>query len=167
MDLRQPLPFSSRNPQGRRVRRDDDALYTFKEGDFHRLKDPKTLLKYMLHSFLCKEKLILKSGGTQLKPPITKNQDSSLAKFTQREITRYILRVLRIILVILPNIRVNFISPEDGKSCAWSNINKALCRFNTSVGNPVKKILLKLNLSDHRSILTDSKANVKLVVEIP
>ncbi|GJY44095.1 retrovirus-related pol polyprotein from transposon TNT 1-94 [Tanacetum coccineum] len=30
-------------------------------------------------------------------------------------------------------------------------------RFNTIAGNPVKKILLKLNLSDHRSILTDSK----------
>ncbi|GJZ95531.1 hypothetical protein Tco_0667865 [Tanacetum coccineum] len=31
-------------------------------------------------------------------------------------------------------------------------------RFNTTAGNPVKKILLKLNLSDHRSILTDLKA---------
>ncbi|GJV53915.1 endoglucanase 1-like protein [Tanacetum coccineum] len=30
-------------------------------------------------------------------------------------------------------------------------------RFDTPAGNPVKKILLKLNLSDHRSILTDSK----------
>ncbi|GJY31994.1 hypothetical protein Tco_0415489 [Tanacetum coccineum] len=30
-------------------------------------------------------------------------------------------------------------------------------RFNTTAGNPVKKILLKLNLSDHRSILMDSK----------
>ncbi|GKB21292.1 hypothetical protein Tco_0855215 [Tanacetum coccineum] len=30
-------------------------------------------------------------------------------------------------------------------------------RFNTTAGNPVKKILLKLNLSDHRSILTDLK----------
>ncbi|GJS58651.1 hypothetical protein Tco_0653435 [Tanacetum coccineum] len=29
--------------------------------------------------------------------------------------------------------------------------------FYTSVGNPVKEILLKLNLPDHRSILTDSK----------
>ncbi|GJU11441.1 hypothetical protein Tco_1133837 [Tanacetum coccineum] len=29
---------------------------------------------------------------------------------------------------------------------------------NTSAGNPVKKILLKLNLSDHRSILTDPMA---------
>ncbi|GJW44434.1 hypothetical protein Tco_0073233 [Tanacetum coccineum] len=32
-------------------------------------------------------------------------------------------------------------------------------RFNTTAGNPVKKILLKLNLSDHRSILTDSKVD--------
>ncbi|GJU10055.1 hypothetical protein Tco_1132451 [Tanacetum coccineum] len=29
--------------------------------------------------------------------------------------------------------------------------------FETSAGNPVKEILLKLNLPDHRSILTDSK----------
>ncbi|GKC55798.1 hypothetical protein Tco_1083396, partial [Tanacetum coccineum] len=29
-------------------------------------------------------------------------------------------------------------------------------RFNTSAGNPIKEILLKLNLSDHRSILMDS-----------
>ncbi|GKD67382.1 hypothetical protein Tco_1309490, partial [Tanacetum coccineum] len=29
--------------------------------------------------------------------------------------------------------------------------------FDTLAGNPVKNILLKLNLSDHRSILTDSK----------
>ncbi|GJV23762.1 hypothetical protein Tco_1376457 [Tanacetum coccineum] len=30
-------------------------------------------------------------------------------------------------------------------------------RFNTSPGNPVKEILLKLNLPDHMSILTDLK----------
>ncbi|GJZ84830.1 hypothetical protein Tco_0650169, partial [Tanacetum coccineum] len=39
-------------------------------------------------------------------------------------------------------------------------------RFNTTAGNPVKKILLKLNLSDHRSILTDSKEYLKMVMEI-
>ncbi|GJU81175.1 hypothetical protein Tco_1283540 [Tanacetum coccineum] len=33
--------------------------------------------------------------------------------------------------------------------------------FNTTAGNPVKEILLKLNLPDHRSILTDSKIEVK------
>ncbi|GKD28320.1 hypothetical protein Tco_1239098, partial [Tanacetum coccineum] len=30
-------------------------------------------------------------------------------------------------------------------------------RLNTSAGNPVKEILLKLNLPDHRSIFMDSK----------
>ncbi|GJU22761.1 retrovirus-related pol polyprotein from transposon TNT 1-94 [Tanacetum coccineum] len=35
-------------------------------------------------------------------------------------------------------------------------------RFNTIAGNPVKKILLKLNLSDHRSILTDLKVLEKV-----
>ncbi|GJS10704.1 retrovirus-related pol polyprotein from transposon TNT 1-94 [Tanacetum coccineum] len=33
-------------------------------------------------------------------------------------------------------------------------------RFNTTAGNPVKKILLKLNLSDHKSILTDLKVTL-------
>ncbi|GJU32678.1 hypothetical protein Tco_1176267 [Tanacetum coccineum] len=35
-------------------------------------------------------------------------------------------------------------------------------RFDTSAGNPVKEILLKLNLPDHGSILMDSKMEVKL-----
>ncbi|GKD27668.1 hypothetical protein Tco_1233882, partial [Tanacetum coccineum] len=30
-------------------------------------------------------------------------------------------------------------------------------RFNTTIGNPIKEILIKLNLPDHWSILTDSK----------
>ncbi|GJS04827.1 hypothetical protein Tco_0321335 [Tanacetum coccineum] len=33
--------------------------------------------------------------------------------------------------------------------------------------NPVKEIPLKLNLPDHRSILTDSKVHIKMVMEIP
>ncbi|GJY84628.1 hypothetical protein Tco_0498654, partial [Tanacetum coccineum] len=37
--------------------------------------------------------------------------------------------------------------------------------FDTPAGNPIKKILLKLNLSDHRSILTDSKEYLKMVME--
>ncbi|GKC02579.1 hypothetical protein Tco_0994189 [Tanacetum coccineum] len=38
-------------------------------------------------------------------------------------------------------------------------------RLDTSAGNPVKEILLKLNLPDHRSILTDSKMEVKVFKE--
>ncbi|GKE66227.1 hypothetical protein Tco_1520388 [Tanacetum coccineum] len=34
-------------------------------------------------------------------------------------------------------------------------------------GNPVKEILLKLNLLDHRSILMNSKIYVKMDVEVP
>ncbi|GKB23585.1 hypothetical protein Tco_0862986 [Tanacetum coccineum] len=45
-----------------------------------------------------------------------------------------------------------------------SNAN-VLERFYTSAGNPVKEILLKLNLPDHRSILTDSKEYIKMVME--
>ncbi|GJV95694.1 hypothetical protein Tco_1547271 [Tanacetum coccineum] len=36
-------------------------------------------------------------------------------------------------------------------------------RFYTTTGNPVKEILLKLNLPDHKSILTESKMAIELV----
>ncbi|GJY56165.1 hypothetical protein Tco_0455280 [Tanacetum coccineum] len=38
-------------------------------------------------------------------------------------------------------------------------------RFNTLAENPVKDILLKLNIPDHRSILTDSKEHIKMEVK--
>nr|GEX37226.1 hypothetical protein [Tanacetum cinerariifolium] len=40
-------------------------------------------------------------------------------------------------------------------------------RFITTTGNPVKEILLKLNLPDHRLILADSKEYIKIDVEVP
>ncbi|GKB71457.1 hypothetical protein Tco_0932869, partial [Tanacetum coccineum] len=40
-------------------------------------------------------------------------------------------------------------------------------RFNTTAGNPIKEILLKLNLPDHRLILTDSKEYIKRDMEVP
>ncbi|GKE52640.1 hypothetical protein Tco_1487796 [Tanacetum coccineum] len=40
-------------------------------------------------------------------------------------------------------------------------------RLNTSAGNPVKEILLKLNLPDHKSILMDSKEYIKRDMEVP
>nr|GEU96912.1 RNA-directed DNA polymerase, eukaryota [Tanacetum cinerariifolium] len=46
--------------------------------------------------------------------------------------------------------------------------NKLLVeRFNTIAGNDVKEILLKLNLPDHKSILTDSKEYIKMDLEVP
>ncbi|GJU20761.1 hypothetical protein Tco_1154103 [Tanacetum coccineum] len=41
-----------------------------------------------------------------------------------------------------------------------SDNENMLSTLNTTAGNPVKKILLKLNLSDHRSILTDLKVTL-------
>ncbi|GJZ62406.1 hypothetical protein Tco_0618543 [Tanacetum coccineum] len=38
-------------------------------------------------------------------------------------------------------------------------------RFYTLAGNPVNDILLKLNLPDHRSILTDLKEQIKMEIE--
>ncbi|GJZ44430.1 hypothetical protein Tco_0591685 [Tanacetum coccineum] len=56
------------------------------------------------------------------------------------------------------------IQPEpEGSTQGYPLVSVEVLRFNTTAGNPVKKILLKLNLSDHRSILTDRK----MVVEVP
>ncbi|GKA89664.1 zf-CCHC domain-containing protein [Tanacetum coccineum] len=76
------------------------------------------------------------------------------------------LRVLRIILVILLEHQsdAKVIHNDDGNH-SRADIKQALGRFNTLAGNPVKEIPLKLNLSDHRSILTDSKDYIKIDVE--
>ncbi|GJR73082.1 hypothetical protein Tco_0085447 [Tanacetum coccineum] len=47
--------------------------------------------------------------------------------------------------------------------CLLSNASKT--KLNTSTGNPVKEILLNLNLPDHRSILTDLKMEVKAILQ--
>ncbi|GJU61032.1 hypothetical protein Tco_1238798 [Tanacetum coccineum] len=47
------------------------------------------------------------------------------------------------------------IQPEpEGSTQGYPLVSVEVLRFNTTAGNPVKKILLKLNLSDHR-ILKD------------
>ncbi|GJW26848.1 hypothetical protein Tco_0040659 [Tanacetum coccineum] len=79
------------------VRRNDDKLYTFKEGDYNRLR--------------------------------LQDIEDMLLLLVQGKLTNL-------------------------------NVEERLA------GNPVKKILLKLNLSDHRSILTDLKAIIKMVVEV-
>ncbi|GJX41170.1 hypothetical protein Tco_0256160, partial [Tanacetum coccineum] len=54
------------------------------------------------------------------------------------------------------------LEPTSNKIMFDESDTHVLERFNTLAGNPVKEILLKLNLPDHRSILTDSKMEVKL-----
>ncbi|GJW63043.1 hypothetical protein Tco_0114927 [Tanacetum coccineum] len=55
---------------------------------------------------------------------------------------------------------MKIIHNEDGNPFK-ANIKQALA------GNPVKEILLKLNLPDHRSILTDLKEYIKMDMEVP
>ncbi|GJR35303.1 putative reverse transcriptase domain-containing protein [Tanacetum coccineum] len=50
---------------------------------------------------------------------------------------------------------------DDGISCLRNITNKLSVDSILQAGNPVKEILLKLNLPDHRSILTDSKETYK------
>ncbi|GJT20329.1 hypothetical protein Tco_0890266 [Tanacetum coccineum] len=54
-----------------------------------------------------------------------------------------------------------------GKPDGVEGIKKENVKFNTTAGNPVKEILLKLNLLDHKSILTDLKIHIKMEMEVP
>ncbi|GJS72520.1 hypothetical protein Tco_0705361 [Tanacetum coccineum] len=54
------------------------------------------------------------------------------------------------------------LEPTSNKLMFDESNTHVLERFDTSAGDPVKKILLKLNLPDHKSILMDSKMEVKL-----
>ncbi|GJU17919.1 hypothetical protein Tco_1145885 [Tanacetum coccineum] len=59
------------------------------------------------------------------------------------------------------------IQPEpEGSTQGYLLVSVEVLRFYTLAGNPVKEILLKLNLPDHRSILTDSKEQIKMEMEI-
>ncbi|GJS86419.1 hypothetical protein Tco_0769055 [Tanacetum coccineum] len=58
------------------------------------------------------------------------------------------------------------IQPEpEGSTQGYPLDSVEVLRFYTSAGNPVKEILLKLNLPDHRSILMDSKMVVKYMFQ--
>ncbi|GJS17995.1 copia protein [Tanacetum coccineum] len=58
------------------------------------------------------------------------------------------------------------IQPEpEGSTQGYLLDSVEVLRFDTSAGNPVKEILPKLNLPDHRSILIDSKEFIKMDME--
>ncbi|GJR68507.1 retrovirus-related pol polyprotein from transposon TNT 1-94 [Tanacetum coccineum] len=104
------------------VRRADNALYRFKEGDFPRLQinDIEDIhYQEYQHGILSKEKM----------EHIGKEKSSFHDQGHQQAAK----------------------GKEDDEEFG------EIRGFDTPARNPVKKILLKLNLSDHRSILTDSK----------
>ncbi|GJX01366.1 hypothetical protein Tco_0185279 [Tanacetum coccineum] len=212
------------------VRRDDDKLYKFKEGDFNRLhiQDIEDMLLLLVQGKLInltvKERLAFnvslrisdlkrREAYTAYSNPrgfIYQNKDKKnrlmridkLHKFSDGAMiqaidkqlkTRRIMRSLekfvggrpydgdfRLLqrtkdcdgIPKRPTMYLNLwsykvvrhrysnpmIQPEpEGSTQGYPLVNVEVLRLNTSAGNPVKEILLKLNLPDHRSILMDSK----------
>ncbi|GJU28681.1 hypothetical protein Tco_1167302 [Tanacetum coccineum] len=194
------------------VRRANNALYRFKEGDFPRLQinDIEDMLILVLVEDLQlgvesyqKKINITKPDTTRpdliKRHPYTPYKDlqgfiyveeykrnrlmrsDELYKFSDGTLTR----LLSSVEDITKNIDMEYLPKR-----RWSTLEKKRAhfmikdinklkerrmmrslekfvgeRFDTPAGNLVKKILLKLNLSDHRSILTDSKGYLKMVME--
>ncbi|GJT93833.1 hypothetical protein Tco_1082678 [Tanacetum coccineum] len=63
--------------------------------------------------------------------------------------------------------RVMFFSIHGDKWKSFQCQHQTALRSNTSAGNPVKEILLQLNLPDHGSVLTDLKVHINIEMEIP
>ncbi|GJS20382.1 hypothetical protein Tco_0449014, partial [Tanacetum coccineum] len=118
------------------VCRNDDKLYTFKEGDYNRLRlqDIEDMLLLLVQGKL-----------TNLNVEECLALGVSLQMFTRSVVLRR---------------RVEDLQLEHAGFDESDTF--VLERFDTSAGNPIKEILLKLNLPDHMSILTDSKMEVKV-----
>ncbi|GJY82914.1 hypothetical protein Tco_0496290 [Tanacetum coccineum] len=63
--------------------------------------------------------------------------------------------------------RVMFFSIHGDEWKSFQCQHQTALRSNTSAGNPVKEILLQLNLPDHGSVLTDLKVHINIEMEIP
>ncbi|GKB87461.1 hypothetical protein Tco_0959733, partial [Tanacetum coccineum] len=171
-DLRKPLPLIPNS----QVRRNDDKLYTFKEGGYKRLRlqDIEDMLLLLVQGKLTnltiEERLALnvslrmftRSIVIQRRVEDLFDKKNKLMRIDElHKFSDGTLNDVRTALDdILKRIRMKYLPQTYWKKFDESNTN-VLERFYTSVGNPVKEILLKLNLPDHRSILTDSKMEVK------
>ncbi|GJW66340.1 hypothetical protein Tco_0120764 [Tanacetum coccineum] len=139
------------------VRRDDDKLYKFKEGDFNRLRiqDIEDMLLLLvqgkLRNLTVEERLAFN------------NKDKKNRLIRIDELHNFSDDTLNDVQTAL-NDRLKGIRMNHGPSDAMHNPPQPLKfdesdthvleRFDTSAGNPVKEILLKLNIPDHR-ILKD------------
>ncbi|GJW31893.1 hypothetical protein Tco_0051925 [Tanacetum coccineum] len=165
-------------PQGNQLVTDDDILYKFKEGDFHRLRiqDIEDMLLLLVQGKLINlnveerlafnvslrmftrsvviqrrvEDLQLGVESYQKKLNLTK-PDTYRSNLRRRDAyTPYV--------VVRYRYSNPMIQPEpEGSTQGYPLVSVEVLRFNTTAGNPVKNILLKLNLSDHMSILTNLK----------
>ncbi|GJY20617.1 hypothetical protein Tco_0393183 [Tanacetum coccineum] len=175
------------------VRRNDDKLYTFKEGDYKRLRlqdieDMLLLLVQECYKKHCHLKACGRSSVRCRKLPkeaeaykARHNKDKKNKLMRIDELHKFsdgTLNDVRTALDdILKKIRMKYlpqthmysnpmIQPEpEGSTQGYPLDSVEVLRFGTSVGNPIKEILPKLNLPDHKSILTDSKEFIKMDIE--
>ncbi|GJR51535.1 hypothetical protein Tco_1402056 [Tanacetum coccineum] len=182
------------------VRRNDDKLYTFKEGDYNklRLQDIEDMLLLLVQGKLTnlnvEERLALGVSLSNLKrkTPYTAYSNPKGFIYQKKDKKNRLMRIdelhkfsdgtlndVRSALDdILKRIRMEYLPQtkvieEPGKIHWWETVRGRPSAagkdhmiyhmiFDTSAGNPIKEILLKLNLPDHMSILTDSKMEVKV-----
>ncbi|GJX53263.1 ribonuclease H-like domain-containing protein [Tanacetum coccineum] len=91
---------------------------------------------------------------------IVRRDDQKLYKFMEVDFLRLNLYVIKDLLLLLVQKKLSNLEKD-----VIFDLNVALRIFDTSAENPVKEILLKLNLPDHRSILMDSKIHLKMAME--
>ncbi|GJX17494.1 hypothetical protein Tco_0218326 [Tanacetum coccineum] len=164
------------------VRRDDDVLYKFKEGDFHRLRiqDIEDMLLLLVQGKVTNlnveeriafnvslrmftRRVVIQRRVEDLQLGVESYQKK--LNLTKPDTYKSNLRWTRRLYTILRSKRIHLREQKDKKKidrideytkfsdehAEYDESNTyVLERFNTTAGNPVKKILLKLNLSDHR-----------------
>nr|GEV47291.1 hypothetical protein [Tanacetum cinerariifolium] len=138
------------------VRRDDDKLYKFKEGDFKRL-----------HIQGIEDMLLLPVQGklTNIMVEERFTFNVSLRMFTRSIVIQWRVEDLQLGVESYQK-KLNLTKPDTYRSdlkhkeayIAYSNLRGFIYQNKDKQNiNPVKEILLKLNLPDHKSILTDSQ----------
>ncbi|GJU35288.1 hypothetical protein Tco_1183642 [Tanacetum coccineum] len=138
------------------IRRDDDKLYKFKEGDLKRLRiqDIEDMLLLLIQGKL--------TNLTVEERLAFNNKDKKNILMRIDELHKFSDGTLDDVRTALNDHLIKYsnpmIQPEpEGSTQGYPLDSVEVLRLDTSAGNPVKEILLKLNLPDHKSILTDSK----------
>nr|GEW51602.1 hypothetical protein [Tanacetum cinerariifolium] len=109
-------------------------------------------------------------GPTQswyLKEIVVRRADNDLYKFKEGDFLRLRINDIEDMLLLVVQNRLTNLSGDDVSDFAITlrMFTRSIViqkNINTTAGNPVKEILLKLNLPDHRLILMDSKMDMKV-----
>ncbi|GKA21195.1 hypothetical protein Tco_0701184 [Tanacetum coccineum] len=135
------------------VRKDDDKLYTSKEGDFNRLRiqDIKVMLLLLVQGKLTNLTVEERLAFNTIWRQSDRDKAGAMIQAIDKQLkTRRIMRSLEKFVGGRPY-EETLDCCKDQKHAEFDESNaNVLERFYTLVGNPVKEILPKLNLPDHR-----------------